>query len=51
MQVAFLGQVAYEPTYEAMQRFSTERDANTDDELWICAVSYTHLTLPTTSRV
>ena len=36
MQVAFLGQVAYEPTYEAMQRFSTERDANTDDELWIC---------------
>ncbi len=30
-----LGQVAYEPTWQAMQRFTNERDANTADEIWL----------------
>ena len=31
-----LGQVAYLPTYEAMQAFSAARTADTPDELWLC---------------
>jgi lipoyl(octanoyl) transferase len=31
-----LGRVAYAPTYEAMQRFTAQRGADTPDELWIC---------------
>jgi lipoyl(octanoyl) transferase len=30
----FLGPVAYEPTWRAMQRFTDERDARTRDEIW-----------------
>ena len=30
-----LGQVSYEPTWQAMQRFTNERDANTADEIWL----------------
>ena len=30
----FLGQVPYEPTWHAMQRFTDERDAQTRDEIW-----------------
>ena len=30
-----LGQVSYEPTWQAMQRFTSERDANTADEIWL----------------
>ena len=29
-----LGQVEYEPTWRAMQRFTDERDASTPDEIW-----------------
>ena len=36
MIVRPLGRVAYVPTYEAMQAFTTERGADTADELWIC---------------
>jgi lipoyl(octanoyl) transferase len=31
-----LGQVAYLPTYEAMQAFTTARTVDTPDALWIC---------------
>jgi lipoyl(octanoyl) transferase len=31
----WLGQVPYEPTWRAMQRFTDERDADTEDELWL----------------
>ena len=31
-----LGLVDYAPTYESMQAFTAERDANTPDELWMC---------------
>ncbi len=31
-----LGQVAYLPTYQAMQDFTASRDARTPDEIWIC---------------
>ncbi len=31
-----LGLVDYEGTYEAMQRFTSERGADTTDELWLC---------------
>ena len=31
-----LGQVAYLPTYQAMQDFTAARDATTPDALWIC---------------
>jgi lipoyl(octanoyl) transferase len=34
-QVKFLGQVEYEPTWRAMQRFTDERDAATADEIWL----------------
>jgi lipoyl(octanoyl) transferase len=30
-----LGLVPYEPTWRAMQRFTDERDADTEDELWL----------------
>lgn len=30
----YLGNVAYEPTWRAMQRFTDERDATTRDEIW-----------------
>lgn len=30
-----LGQVSYEPTWQSMQRFTNERDANTADEIWL----------------
>ena len=36
MRVRQLGQVAYLPTYDAMQAFTAERNADTPDELWIC---------------
>jgi lipoyl(octanoyl) transferase len=36
MIVKHLGLVDYASTYEAMQRFTRERDANTPDELWLC---------------
>ena len=35
MKVRFLGQTDYEPTWRAMQRFTDERDAATEDELWL----------------
>jgi len=31
-----LGLVDYHPTFEAMQRFTAERNADTADELWLC---------------
>jgi lipoyl(octanoyl) transferase len=31
-----LGQVEYEPTWRAMQTFTTQRTADTPDELWLC---------------
>jgi len=36
MEVRFLGQVDYLPTYEAMQTFTAGRSAETPNELWIC---------------
>ena len=36
MQVRWLGQADYLPTYEAMQAFTAARDAQTPDELWVC---------------
>ncbi len=33
--VKHLGQVAYLPTFEAMQAFTVNRDATTPDELWL----------------
>ncbi|MDD2882778.1 MAG: lipoyl(octanoyl) transferase LipB [Rhodoferax sp.] len=36
LQAHHLGQVAYEPTYVAMQAFTATRTENTPDELWIC---------------
>jgi len=36
MEVRFLGQVDYLPTYEAMQTFTAGRSAQTPNELWIC---------------
>ena len=36
MELHLLGQVDCAPTYEAMQRFSAERDAHTPDQLWLC---------------
>ena len=29
------GRVPYEPTWQAMQDFTTQRDASTPDELWL----------------
>ncbi len=36
MQIRQLGQVAYLPTYEAMQAFTAARTSDTPDELWLC---------------
>ena len=36
MLIRQLGQVAYLPTYDAMQAFTAERSADTPDELWMC---------------
>ena len=36
MQVRWLGQADYLPTYEAMQAFTAARNAQTPDELWVC---------------
>jgi lipoyl(octanoyl) transferase len=35
MILRWLGRVDYEPTLQAMQRFTDERDATTVDELWL----------------
>jgi lipoyl(octanoyl) transferase len=34
-QVRWLGRVAYEPTWRAMQRFTEQRDAQCLDEIWL----------------
>lgn len=34
--VRYLGRVDYEPTWQAMMRFTAERSAETVDELWVC---------------
>jgi len=31
-----LGRVEYEPTWQAMQRFTAQRNATTIDEVWLC---------------
>jgi lipoyl(octanoyl) transferase len=36
MQVKLLGQANYLDTYQAMQSFTAERGAETQDELWLC---------------
>ena len=36
MEVSDLGQVAYLPTWQAMQDFTAARSAETPDALWIC---------------
>ena len=36
MKLSTLGQVAYLPTYQAMQDFTASRTADTPDELWVC---------------
>jgi lipoyl(octanoyl) transferase len=36
MKLAALGQVAYLPTYQAMQDFTATRSVDTPDELWVC---------------
>lgn len=36
MNVQFLGCVPYRPTYDAMQAFTTERNGDTADALWLC---------------
>ena len=36
IQVRWLGQADYLPTYEAMQAFTAERTEATEDELWLC---------------
>lgn len=36
MLIRQLGQVDYAATFEAMQRFTAERQADTPDELWLC---------------
>ena len=36
MDVRLLGQVAYLPTYEAMQAFTAARTPSSPDELWMC---------------
>jgi lipoyl(octanoyl) transferase len=35
VRVKWLGRVAYEPTWRAMQQFTDTRDEHTDDELWL----------------
>ena len=36
MDIRWLGQVPYPPTYQAMQDFTAQRQADTPDELWVC---------------
>jgi lipoyl(octanoyl) transferase len=36
MDIRRLGQVPYPPTYQAMQDFTAQRQADTPDELWVC---------------
>lgn len=36
MQTRYLGLVDYATTYDAMQRFTASREAQTPDELWLC---------------
>lgn len=36
LSVRRLGQVAYEPTWQAMRDFTAGRDEQTPDELWVC---------------
>jgi lipoyl(octanoyl) transferase len=36
MEIRRLGQVPYPPTYQAMQDFTAQRQADTPDELWVC---------------
>jgi lipoyl(octanoyl) transferase len=36
MQTQMRGRVAYLPTYAQMQAFTETRDAQTDDQLWVC---------------
>jgi len=36
MKLSALGQVAYLPTYQAMQDFTASRSPETPDEIWIC---------------
>lgn len=36
MKIQALGHVAYMPTYHAMQDFTTQRQLDTPDELWLC---------------
>jgi lipoyl(octanoyl) transferase len=36
MQIQALGLTPYLPTYEAMQAFTADRQADTPDELWLC---------------
>lgn len=36
MDVQFLGHAPYQSTYDAMQLFTAERDADSPDQLWIC---------------
>jgi lipoyl(octanoyl) transferase len=35
MDIRVLGQADYEPTWKAMQAFNAERDADTEDEIWL----------------
>lgn len=35
MKIRHLGRVEYEPTYQAMVAFTNEREAQTEDELWL----------------
>ncbi|MEI7429473.1 MAG: lipoyl(octanoyl) transferase LipB [Betaproteobacteria bacterium] len=35
-EVRLLGQVEYEPTWQAMVKFTATRTAETPDELWVC---------------
>ena len=36
MKARFLGRQDYVPCWEAMQRFTDERDESTNDEIWFC---------------
>lgn len=36
MDIRFLGRADYPSTYEAMQAFTSERTADTPDQLWVC---------------
>ena len=36
MQIRMLGQVPYQTTFEAMQAYTADRQADSPDELWLC---------------